>query len=617
MRRTYAVLLALALAAVCLIAPAFASAAGEAEAPQWRLEQPLLPDAEWPVALGGVGDMQFLEGAPNRGLLITAGNKPSIEPGIWSYDGGGWHELSNQCGAQLDGRVAWAGPDDFWTVSDGRPGQAAEAAGTGNERAVPLNGNTLCHFENGQIVASYAHPAFEADSYLQMRGAACLKPTDCWFGGEVLPAPQIGAFQLHWDGSALEAEPYLGEGFPVHDMLPFEGHIYQSVRLEIPPDRTEREAITTPVMHVINPPGALPAFEPEDEAGAGLPLYEEGELPQALDYFHLSSADGTLWAAAGPLDPSGQLTVAVREAGSWRLVLGPAALGVQQLEHILPAEDRAEEEALIGSSPSRAKVTAIAAEPGSGSVWLGLERAESQDQAVLVHINARGEELSEQTLPSAQERAEGVGNKGAAARLACPAPDDCWLATSRGWLFHLAPASERKLPRSADPNFEHLISYRPPDQGLPQVAQDAPPADVSGLHERGVAEIGTIAETKSEPESLVTLPLLSRVHSRMLKGSKLELSFHLSVKARVRLLAERRKQLVAKTATHTFKAGDRKLLLRLDRRRWPTKLSLQTKALEPPRRVSSVTGEGGKVTTETTGLFVSPLSVTGRAGQLP
>ena len=66
-------------------------------------------------------------------------------------------------------------------------------------------------------------------------------------------------------------------------MLAFEGHIYQSVRVEIPPDRTEHgEAITIPVLHLINPPGAIPAFEPEDEAGAGLPFYEEDELPQDL-----------------------------------------------------------------------------------------------------------------------------------------------------------------------------------------------------------------------------------------------------------------------------------------------------------------------------------------------
>ena len=282
-------------------APAVAPGA-EADAPEWRLEQPLLPGAQWPISLGAIGDIEFYPGTPNRGLLITGGNKPSIEPGIWTYDGSGWHELSNQCGAAQDGRIAWAGPDDFWTVSDGRPGQAAEAIGTSEERPVPLNGNTLCHFESGQIVGSYAHPAFEADSYQQMRGAACLSPTDCWFGGEPLPEPQIGAFQLHWDGSAIEAEPYLGEGFPVRDMLAFQGHIYQSVRLEIPPDRTERgEAFTIPVLHLINPPGAIPQVEPEDEAGAGLPFYEEGELPQALDYLHLSSADGTLWAAAGPL----------------------------------------------------------------------------------------------------------------------------------------------------------------------------------------------------------------------------------------------------------------------------------------------------------------------------
>ena len=61
-------------------------------------------------------------------------------------------------------------------------------------------------------------------------------------------------------------------------MLAFQGHIYQSVRLEIPPDRTERgEAFTIPVLHLINPPGAIPQVEPEDEAGAGLPIYEEGE----------------------------------------------------------------------------------------------------------------------------------------------------------------------------------------------------------------------------------------------------------------------------------------------------------------------------------------------------
>jgi hypothetical protein len=615
MRSARVRLLAIVLAcAACTAAWLPAHAAAATEQPQWRLEQPLLPGAEWAVPLGKVGDIEFLEGAPNRGLLITGGVKPSVEPGIWTYDGERWHELSNQCGAEQEGRIAWAGPDEFWTVSDGRPGQAAEAIGTSDERPVPLNDNTLCHFENGQIVASYAHPAFEADSYQQMQGAACLTATDCWFGGDPLPEPQIGAFQLHWNGSALEAEPYVGEGYPVWDMQPLEGHIYESVRIEVPPDRTEHtEAITTPVLHLINPPGAIPQLEPEDEAGAGLPFYEEGELPQSLDYLHLSAADGILWGAAGALTAPGQLTVAVRENGSWRLVIGPASGGGRQLEHILAPEDRAEEEALIGLSPSEAKVTAIAAEPGTDSLWIGLEHTESEEQAVLVHLNAQGEELSEQTLPSAQERTEGVGEKGAATKLACPKQGDCWLATSKGWLFHLAPASERTLPRNGDPDFEHLITYRPPDLGLPQVAQDAPPTDISGLQERGVNEIQVVKESRSSrPENLVTIPLLSRVHSRLLKSSKLELSFHLSVKARVRLVAERHKSVVAETAMQKFNAGNRRLVLQLNPRRWPTKLSLQTKALQPLRVSSSVTGEGANITTETTGLFVS--SVRSAAG---
>ena len=78
------------------------------------------------------------------------------------------------------------------------------------------------------------------------------------------------------------------------------------------------------------------------------------------------------------------------------------------------------------------------------------------------------------------------------------------------------------------------------------------------------------------------------------------------------------KLVVAATATHKFGAGNRKLLLQLDPKRWPTKLSLQTKALQPLRVVSSKTGPGANVGEITTGLFVSPLkSGAGSLGLLP
>jgi hypothetical protein len=189
--RLRAVLVVALLICLCSIAPAGALARPLADegGAGWRLEQPLppapapgVPPSHTPIGLGRVGDIEFW--APNRGLLITAGNGSTIPPGLWAYDGRGWHELSTVCGAS-DGRIAWSGPEEFWTISDGRPGQAPDAHGN----QAPLQDNTLCHFAGGQVVASYASVAFRANSYQPMHAAACIAPADCWFAGDPLPAP--------------------------------------------------------------------------------------------------------------------------------------------------------------------------------------------------------------------------------------------------------------------------------------------------------------------------------------------------------------------------------------------------------------------------------------------
>lgn len=82
-------------------------------------------------------------------------------------------------------------------------------------------------------------------------------------------------------------------------------------------------------------------------------------------------------------------------------------------------------------------------------------------------------------------------------------------------------------------------------------------------------------------EALVRAPLLAHITTRVVHGRILELSFHLSVKARVRLLAKRGRRIVAKTGWRTFPAGDRKLLLRLNLHRWPNRLNVQTHAFGP------------------------------------
>ena len=83
----------------------------------------------------------------------------------------------------------------------GVPGQTSESAE--NRQPPPLEDNTLCHFAGGQVVGSYATPAFQADSYQRDARRRLLRSLRLLVRGRPSAEPQIGAFQLHWNGSAL------------------------------------------------------------------------------------------------------------------------------------------------------------------------------------------------------------------------------------------------------------------------------------------------------------------------------------------------------------------------------------------------------------------------------
>ncbi|MFI4992443.1 MAG: hypothetical protein ACHQCH_02360 [Solirubrobacterales bacterium] len=623
-RRT-AILALLLTAAVALLSgsgsfTAGAGAQGLADdgGAEWRLEAvkpPQLPgesqkehEGRTPVGLGKVGDIQFW--APNRGLLITAGNGSTIPPGLWAYNGQGWHELSIVCGA-TDGRIAWAGPDEFWTVSDGRPGQAIDAEG----RPPPLEDDTLCHFSGGKVVTSYASLAFQASSYQPMHAAGCIGSSDCWFAGDPLPPPLTGAFQLHWNGSSVTAEPN-PQGHAVEDMRPFEGGLYESLRIS-PEDLLTTKELEPAVLHLINPEGTQPPFvtvPPE------VPLYGPEEFASALGFLHLSADEEALWGAANPVreeelpagSEHGQVTVVRYAAGSWSQALGTNTdpEGKNPFTKFIPAVEPTQEER--EKAEQNDVVSSIAAEPGGENAWMTLDTQAGSEQpspsapARIARISAAGTVSAEDRLqlPSAGETAEGIGPKGAASKITCPAPHDCWMVSTQGWLFHLAPAGERTLPENGDEAFTGLITVRPKDEGLPQELPDAPPPDDSGLPGERPGGTGSLLETAGPaPEPGVTAPLLSHLHSRVVHGNTLELSFHLAVKARIRLIAKRRKSVVASTPMRTLAAGNRKLLLRLDRRRWPTKLDLQTHALA---KLPIVSTRGAGNTTVETGLRVLP-----------
>jgi hypothetical protein len=622
------VTLALVCAGALLAASAGAAGLADDGGAEWRLEQPAPPPppvgvepSGQPVPLGRIDDIEF--DGPNRGALITAGNGSTVPAGVWVYNGNcegegplatcapGWHELAEVCGASDRGavnpmnvgrgRIVWASSDEFWTISDGRTGQAIEAGGN---QQPPLEDNTLCRFalnrgtERWEVAKSYASLAFQSSSYQAMSAAACLGSEDCWFGGELLPAPQVGSFQLHWNGRTLTPEPFLAEGHKVGDMRAFEGRIYESVRLE-PGDRVvdkQGKVGEEPSVHLINPEGVSPAFE----VAEGVPLLAPGEFPTALDYLRLSADEDALWGAAGPRETpaksleAGVTVVRKEPLAGWTQVVGPCPTAASECEPEPPSQN---------PFPHRV-VQSIAAEPHTNSAWLAVapENAGSPTlEASIARVSADGTITDREQLPVGE-----ASPRGAAEDVVCPAEHDCWMATTQGWLFHLGTEAERDHPEvNTESAFSgnYLITERPRDEGVPEEISTALAENDSGLEESTPPPASVLKPVLVEPFATVTVPLLSNIHAHLVHRTTLRLSFELSVKATVRLVAKRHGKQVASTPTRTFGAGNHSLLLKLDIDRWPTKLDLQTHALAPLKTASTRESGANTDTVSTSLLF--------------
>ena len=82
---------------MCRQPPSAVAAGGTATWMSAPAQAPPPPDgtspSPFPLPVGYVGDIEFW--APNRGVLITAGN--SVVPaGLYAYDGVNWHQLSTR-----------------------------------------------------------------------------------------------------------------------------------------------------------------------------------------------------------------------------------------------------------------------------------------------------------------------------------------------------------------------------------------------------------------------------------------------------------------------------------------------------------------------------------------
>jgi len=525
-----------------------------AAAQGWRSAQPLPPPPPpgetgvgVPIPLGHIGQISFW--APNRGVLITAGNN-AIPAGLYYYNGVGWRELSTVCGGS-EGRIAWAGENDFWTISDQRAGQQlGGGVGVGNE--VP--NRSLCHFENGQVVASYAEPIGAPTEYQSMDAAACSGPDDCWFGGGVLPlGVNQGAFHLHWNGSAMTPvpspetpEPHMEDpAHSVYSIVSYKGHFYESVLVEPSDPVAPGESATQPFyLHRIV----------EGSSNPFIPMLPEGPAPPAQP--------------AGEREPftyvgAGGFKLSADSSALWALSSGPAPVAL-----LLGANAQFQQLTL---SEALGEVQGLAADPGSSAAWVSL--AGGPSGAEVARIEADGTVGAPTQLPEPGER---LAPQGGAGPIACPAANDCWAATTEGWLFHLGG----NYPEDHDPYFQSLITYRPPDAGVPFVAPESFPEDDSLANQQPAPPLSP--PPPPTPAPLTThVPLFSHVRDRLLHGRTLALSFTLAAKSHVRLRALRAKRTVAATRRRVLAAGRHTLRLRLSRRAWPTKLDLQVQAIGP------------------------------------
>lgn len=574
--------------ALAVLLPASAALASEAS---WRFAPAQAPPpppgtapAPYGVPLGNVGEISFW--SPSRGLLITGGTEVSGGPvpsGVYAYDGVSWHQLASVCGGG-EGRIVWAGPDEFWTISDQRAGQVLVTGGKQTE-APSLS---LCHFLGDRVVGSYAVPLDEPESWLQMTAGACYSPSDCWFGGVKARPPKSGAFHLQWDGSEVSVV-YGPEDHSVTGMAVYEGSIYESVQFGEKDEWLSGESREQPaILHSIAPSGAEPfseAFVYSSSAKHALPIYGEHVLPEALQGFDLAT-DGapngagatSMWAAANPsrepprASRPAAVTVLRDVGGEWSQVL-PGAGGTSQLGG-----------ATLAGAPLQVSTLgvsdAIAPEPGGETAWLSLHD-ESVTGAEVALLNADGQIVETDVLPST---GTGVGYSGEAGPIVCPAQHDCWMATlsesgpSPGWLFHLSDGEHE--PQNTDPLFDGadgVISSRPPDAGLPVIYPDGPAVDDSLANQAPPAPPIEPPAPAPTVKKVKAKRLVKEVKSRFEHHRTLVISFVLTGKAHVQLIARRDGRIVAKTPRRQLRAGRHRLSLTFDPAHWPTKLQFEVK----------------------------------------
>jgi hypothetical protein len=529
-------------AAAALLGPLAAAA----PAADWeRYPMPPPPGGGLSSPAGYPGDLSFW--APNRGLMAVGGNN-AVPEGLYSWNGAEWRQLAIVCGGGTTARIAWAGPREFWTIA--RPSRPRQGVGV-----------ALCHFKDGAVVGSFSTPPGADDAYQRMQAAACLAPDNCWFAGigaQDASGQRVGAFHLHWDGTALRTV-YNPQGRAVSDLLAHRGTLFESTHIGRMPDNADAPDLRVPE----DPPRLLhrivgQRFENDPFVPAPMP----GVPADGSELLALDGAGDVAWVVgggtnSGPSRPWNRTPLAARlEQGAWReLPIAGAGLATDDVF--------ADVAAVPGTRTAWAAVRSITQPEGSNS-----------DRTAVALIGEDGATEVEELVRRGDPR------RGAAVRVECPAADDCWLATAQGYLFRRSDAAPYQ--RDTDPAFQGPITERP-NEAAEQSIPDTPPEDDSRLH----APPLEIIPPPPPPQRMICDPVRSPIANvrkpKVRKGRRLVVRFRLRRTAKVRLVAYHRKRVVARTKLKRLRKGRRSLAVRVSRKRWPTRLRFVVRDIKRPQ----------------------------------
>lgn len=553
---------------------------GAAAAPSWRLEQPAPPaGAPGQGPVGEPADLQFL--APNFGLMLVDNPPGSLfASGLLVYDGTGWRQLSTVCGAPArSGRIALVSENEWWTVS---------RAVNNLDGSVPTDGTpTLCHFQSGAVVGSYATALSNVTTpFASMNAAACTGPSDCWFGGPVIDAPSLGSFLLHWDGASLQLSN-TPRPRAIADMAPLGGSVYGGGAVGSAFDGTA-QGVTGRELLVqrdadaaeANGPRLLRRFQAGATAIIDWPRISAVE--DLVDIRALDSTPSELWLAGRDASDS---YVPDDEDGARPMVRAPY-LARMRSGDAAPTELTPGEDGLAAGE----FVSDIAVLPDGGAwVAIGNRQVQSNDpEAVVARLDEDGRVVERVTLRRPDVRI------GGAAKIDCTGADQCWMVTAGGWVYHFSePGAE--LPRNPAPAIQGFITTRPRDERTPTIPPDVVVKDESRQYVAPPPEAPQEQAAQSTPKPL---PALLRVLGKpkvvkTKRGRRIVLRVQVRRRARVQLVGRRGGRTVAKTKRRTFKPGRYTLRMSASPRRWPTSLKFVTTDLEAPASAPDEDDTGG------------------------